>query len=58
MKAEMVGDICLVVPNLVAVFVAKTVADRFSKPLFRYQLDSKSLPYLDSEPQVFIGGKQ
>jgi hypothetical protein len=54
----MVGDICLVVPNLVAVFVAKTVADRFTNPMFRYQLDAKSLPYLDPEPQVFIGGKQ
>ena len=49
-------DIDVVVPVLVANFVAKVVADMISKPLYKYQLDSKSLPYLDPELTIVIDG--
>jgi len=55
---EMVGDINLVIPNLIAIFVSRGVADQLSKPLFKYQLDAKVLPYLDQEPKVLVAGKQ
>jgi H+/Cl- antiporter ClcA len=55
---EMVGDINLVVPNLMAIFVARSVADQLSKPLYKCQLDAKALPYLDQEPKVMVAGKQ
>lgn len=57
-QMEMVGDINLVVPNLISIFVAKMVADQLSKPLYKYQLDSKVLPFLDQEPRVLVAGKQ
>ena len=53
----MVGDISLVIPNLIAIFVSKMVADQLSKPLFRSQIESKALPHLDPEPNVIVGGK-
>ena len=51
---EMSHDINLTVPVLVAIWVAKLVADVFSKPLYKYQLDGKSLPYLDPDPNLVI----
>jgi len=54
---EMVGDISLVIPNLIAIFVSKMVADQLSKPLFKCQLEAKALPHLDQEPKVIIAGK-
>jgi H+/Cl- antiporter ClcA len=53
----MVGDINLVVPNLIAIFIAKMVAEQFSKPLYKYHLDAKVLPYLEQEPKVIVAGK-
>ena len=55
---EMVGDINLVIPNLISIFAAKMIADQLSKPLYKYQLDFKVLPYLDQEPRVLVAGKQ
>jgi len=57
LQMEMVGDISLVIPNLIAIFVSKMVADQLSKPLFKCQLDTKALPHLDQEPKVFVAGK-
>jgi len=54
---EMVGDISLVIPNLIAIFVSKMVADQLSKPLYKCQLESKALPHLDPEPKVIVAGK-
>ena len=56
-KIEMVGDINLVVPVLIAIFVSKSIANKLSKPLYKYQLEGKSLPFLDSDPQIVIQGK-
>ena len=56
LQVEMSQDIDVVVPVLVANFVAKVVADMISKPLYKYQLDSKSLPYLDPELTIVIDG--
>lgn len=56
-QVEMVGDISLVIPNLIAIFVSKMVADQLSKPLYKCQLESKALPHLDQEPKVFVGGE-
>jgi H+/Cl- antiporter ClcA len=55
---EMVGDLSLVVPNLVAIFVARSVANQLSQPLYKCQLDAKALPFLDQEPKVVVAGKQ
>ena len=55
---EMVGDIALVIPNLIAIFFAKMVADQLSKPLYKYMLDSKVLPFLEQDPKVLVAGKQ
>jgi len=57
LQMEMVGDISLVIPNLIAIFVSKMVADQLSKPLFKCQLEAKALPHLDQEPKVIIAGK-
>jgi len=57
LQMEMVGDISLVIPNLIAIFVSKMVADQLSKPLFKCQLESKALPQLDPEPNVIVAGK-
>ena len=46
----------MTVPVLVAIWVAKIIADLLSKPLYKYQLDGKALPYLDSDPMVPIKG--
>jgi len=54
---EMVGDITLVIPNLIAIYLSKMVADQLSKPLWRCQMESKALPHLDQEPQVIVAGK-
>lgn len=51
----MCNDLDLAVPVLVAIWVAKTIADLLSKPLYKYQLDRKALPYLDNEPVVPVG---
>ena len=53
---EMEQDIDLTIPALMAVFVAKVTADLLSKPLWKYQLHSKALPYLDVEPIVAVNG--
>jgi len=53
----MIGDMSLIVPNMVAAFVAKSIADLLTRPLFEYQLRAKSLPYLDQEPIVCVAGK-
>lgn len=50
-------DIDIVVPVLMANFIAKLIADILSKPLYKYQLDSKSLPYLDPNLTVVINGQ-
>ena len=49
LQVEMSRDINIVLPLIVANFVAKCFADLLSKPLYKYQLEAKSLPYLDSE---------
>jgi len=54
---EMVGDISLVIPNLIAIFVSKMISDQLSKPLYKCQLESKALPHLDPEPNVIVAGK-
>ena len=46
----------LVVPLMIANFIAKVVADMLAKPLYKYQLDAKALPYLDPELEVTIDG--
>ena len=51
---EMSHDINLTVPVLMAIWVAKLVGDVFSKPLYKYQLDGKSLPYLDHDPTLVV----
>ena len=56
-KVEMSHDLDLTVPVLLAVWMAKIVADIFSKPLYKYLLDGKSLPYLDQEPTVVLDGE-
>ena len=56
-QMEMVGDISLVIPNLIAIFVSKMVADQLSKPLFKCQLEAKALPHLDQEPKVIVAGQ-
>ena len=50
-------DTNLTVPVLIAIWVAKIVADVLSKPLYKYQLDSKALPYLDQDPTVVVDGE-
>ncbi len=49
-------DMDLVVPLMIANFIAKVVADMLAKPLYKYQLDAKALPYLDPELEVTIDG--
>ena len=56
-QIEMAQDIDLVVPLMIANFVAKIVADMLAKPLYKYQLDMKSLPYLDPSLEVAIDGQ-
>jgi len=57
LQMEMVGDISLVIPNLIAIFVSKMVADQLSKPLFKCQLEAKALPHLDHEAKIIVAGK-
>ena len=53
----MVGDINLILPVLIAIFVSKTIAGKLSKPLYKYQLEGKALPFLDTEPELVVHGK-
>ena len=53
----MANAIDMTVPVLVAIWVAKNIADLLSKPLYKYQLDGKALPYLDSDPVVSVNGQ-
>ena len=55
-QVEMSQDVDLVVPLMISNFVAKLVADMLAKPLYKYQLDLKALPYLDPSLEVAIGG--
>ncbi len=55
-QVEMSQDMDLVVPLMIANFIAKVVADMLAKPLYKYQLDAKALPYLDPELEVTIDG--
>ncbi len=57
LQIEMSQDINLIIPVLVAVFVAKMFADLLSKPLYKCQLEGKSMPYLDQEPEVVVSGQ-
>ena len=50
------NSIDMTVPVLIAIWVAKVIADLLSKPLYKYQLDGKSLPYLDSAPVIAVNG--
>lgn len=56
-QVEMSKDIDLTVPILVAIFVAKVVADIVSHPLYFYQLRGKMLPYIQPEPEVSVHGE-
>ena len=49
-------DLNLTVPILASIFTAKVIADTVAKPLYKYQLKGKMLPYLDPEPEVNIKG--
>lgn len=51
---EMVGDINLVIPILIAIFTSKMIADHLSKALYKFQLEGKALPYLDSDPKIVV----
>lgn len=51
---EMVGDINLVIPILISIFISKMTADQLSKPLYKFQLEGKALPYLDSDPTIVV----
>jgi len=51
---EMVGDINLVIPILISIFVSKMTADQLSKPLYKFQLEGKALPYLDQDPRIVV----
>jgi len=57
LQMEMVGDISLVIPNLIAIFVSKMVADQLSKPLFKCQMEAKALPHLEQDAKVIVAGK-
>ncbi len=56
-QIEMSRDINLIIPVFLAVFVAKMLADLLSKPLHKCQLEAKSMPYLDQEPDVVVNGE-
>ena len=51
-------DIDLTVPIMLSIFTAKIIADLLSKPLYKYQLKGKMLPYLDPEPDIQLEGNQ
>ena len=55
-QVEMSKDLNLTVPILASIFTAKVIADTVAKPLYKYQLKGKMLPYLDPEPEVNIKG--
>jgi len=57
LQMEMAGDISLAIPNLIAIFLSKMVADQLSKPLFKCQLEAKALPHLDHDAKVIVAGK-
>ena len=54
----MTQDIGIILPVMLAIFVAKLVADLLSKPLYKYLLDIKSLPYLDPDPVIVINNEE
>ncbi|KAK2151911.1 hypothetical protein LSH36_346g01010 [Paralvinella palmiformis] len=54
---EMSQDINMVIPVMLSVLVAKFTADDICKPLFKFQLEAKSLPYLDHEPRIALQGE-
>ena len=53
----MVGDINLVIPILISIYLAKMTADMLSKPFYKYMLDAKTLPFLEQDPEVVVGGE-
>ena len=50
-------DINMVIPVMISVIVSKFTADDICKPLFKFQLEAKSLPYLDHEPRIALKNK-
>ena len=58
LQVEMAQDIDMILPVMVAIFVAKLVADILSRPLYKYLLDIKSLPFLDAEPVVVLNNEE
>jgi len=54
---EMTRDINIVIPLLVTIFSSKLIADFLCKPLYRYQLQLKALPYLEPTLKVVIDGE-
>ncbi len=53
----MTQDIDIILPLLFANFVSKVLADFLSKPLYKYQLEMKALPYLNPELEVVVDGE-
>ena len=56
-QVEMCQDFNMIIPVMITVLVAKWTADNICKPLFKFQLDGKSLPVLDQEPIIALEGE-
>jgi chloride channel 7 len=56
LQVEMSQDINMIIPVMITVLVAKWTADNICKPLYKFQLDGKSLPYLDQDPVIALKG--
>ena len=52
----MCHDINTIIPMMISIVIAKFIADFLSKPLYKYQLEGKSLPFLDQEPRIPVNG--
>ena len=51
-------DLNLIIPVLISIFTAKVIADAMASPLYKYQLKSKMLPYLDPDLKVKLKGQR
>lgn len=53
---EITNDISFLLPLMTAIMFAKWVGDYFTHPLYHALLELKCIPFLDSEPVVYMDG--
>ena len=54
---ETTNQVTLVIPTMLAILVAKTVADRFNISVYDIHIALKALPFIEPEPPLHLVGQ-